>query len=67
MQTGGRAVVSPSFVERIDSGLDYVPGRVKIGFADFEVNDFFALFLKRSGTIQDLEGSFGTKTRHSAG
>jgi hypothetical protein len=54
-------------VEGVDGGLDDVGGRVKIGLPDFQVNDFFALFLQGTRAVQDFEGGFGAQTRHSGG
>jgi hypothetical protein len=66
-KTGGGAVVGPSFMKRVDSRLDDVGGRVEVGLADFQVNDFFALLFERAGAVQNFKGGFGAEPRHAAG
>src|ERR1700687_3990337 len=66
-QTGGGAVVGPSLVERVDTGLDDIGGSVEVGLANFEVNDFFALFFEHAGAVQDFKSGFRSEPRHPAG
>ena len=66
-QSGGRAVVSPSLVESVDPGLYDIGGGIEVRFANFQVNDFFALFLEGAGAIQDFKSGFGAEPRHPAG
>jgi hypothetical protein len=54
-------------MESVDTGLDDIGGRVEVGFANFEVNDFFALFLKLAGAVIDLKSSFSAEPRHADG
>jgi len=41
--------------------------RIEIRFADFEVNDLFALLFKSAGSVQDFKGGFSAEPRHAAG
>ena len=66
-QTGRRAVVSPTFAESFDPSLDYVRRCIKIGLANLEVDDFFALLFKGARPIENFKGGFSTKPRHAAG
>jgi hypothetical protein len=57
--------VRPAFSQRIDAGFNHVLGRVEIRFADFEMDDAFALALEGAGLVQDLKGSLSTEARHA--
>ena len=48
-QAGGGTVMGPSLVERVDSGLDDIGGRVEVGLSNFQVNDLFALLFEGAG------------------
>jgi len=50
--------VAPSFQRPLGRVAD-VGGRVKVGLADLEMDDFPALPLQGLGPGQDLEGGFG--------
>jgi hypothetical protein len=56
-----------AFTQRVASGLDDVIWRIKIGFADFQMNNVFALALQLTCTIQDFKCSFRAKSRHPLG
>ena len=66
-ETGGGTVMGPSLVKSVDASLDDVGRGIEVGFANFEMNDFFALFLELAGAVQDFKGGFGAKPRHPAG
>src|SRR5271156_338811 len=57
----------PSSFQGFNPGLDNVLGRIKVGLANFEVDDIFALTFQGARLIQDFKGSFRTEPRHAFG
>ena len=53
----------PKIVEivGVDGGFDDIRWRIEIRFANFQVDDVFALFFQRAGAVQNLEGGFGAE------
>src|SRR5437667_7419414 len=66
-QAGRWSVMRETFVKRVTSRVDDVAWRIKIGFADFEMNDVAALCLQRARFHQDFERCLGPETRHPFG
>ena len=42
-------------------------GRVEVGLADLEVDDFFALLFEGASAVQHFKSGFGSKARHPSG
>src|SRR5208283_598554 len=66
-QASGGAVMRPSSMKSVNTGRDHVRWSVKIGLANFKVNDFFALFFERPRAVENFKSGFGTEPRHPAG
>jgi len=66
-QSRRRAIVRPSSFEGFDAGLNDVLGRIKVGLANFQVDDIFALTLQGARLVQHFEGSLGAQSRHALG
>src|SRR5262249_34521623 len=60
-----RTVVRPASAQRLDARLDDVLRSIKIGFADFEMDDVLALALEFAGAVEDFECSFSSEARHA--
>src|SRR3984893_9773557 len=56
----------PALAQRVHPRFDYVPRRIKVRFADFEMDNILPLTLQRSRLIQDLERGLCSQARHPA-
>ena len=61
------AIVGVAVLQRLDAGLDDVLRRLKVGFADFQVDNLAPLRLQRPRPGQHLKGGFGSQTAHTGG
>ena len=57
----------PAFVQGIGCSFNDVCGRIEVGLANLQMDNVFALSLKRAGSHQYLEGSLRAQARHALG
>src|SRR5262249_61193742 len=66
-QPGGRTVMCPPFVQRVDCGFHHIGRRIEIRLSNFEMHNASPLPLKGACFVQDLESSFRPQSRHPTG
>ena len=66
-QTGRRPVMREALMQSVRTRVNDVARRIKIGFADLEVNDVAPLRLQRFRFHKHFECSLGAKPRHALG
>lgn len=66
-QTGRWPVMREALMQSVTTRVDDVARRIKIGFADLEVNDVAPLRLQRFRFHKHLERSLGAEPRHALG
>src|SRR5205823_4571537 len=64
-QSRRRPVVRESLVQRVAGRVDNVARRIKVRFADLEMDDIVALGLERARLHQHFKRRLGPEPRHS--
>src|SRR5207244_871185 len=64
-KAGGRAVMREPLIDSLFCGGLDVKGRVKIRFADFEMDDLFSLSLEGAGLCENFKCRFRAQAAHS--